>query len=113
MGTIRIDPDLIPTAGPGGKKSKTAIEVVVREGGVFEVEGKVLDQEALQAALKVAAKEGGEGGVLMIKAEKKGEFKYVQRIIKAGAAAGLRQVAYGLLIEEKEEEKEEEIKERE
>ena len=90
--TIKIDEDLKPAVARGEGKN-TAITVEILQNGSFRVEGGVVNRDELSRLLKVAV-EKKPGGVLRIRAEEETEFKYVQRVIKSAAAAGIKKVAY-------------------
>lgn len=101
--TITISPDLEPAAAEAiPAKEDRALTVVVREDGTFEVEGKELDLAALSEAMEKAVKEKPDG-TLHIRAASAVQFKQVQRVIKAGAAAGIEKVAYASFAKEDDE----------
>ena len=101
--TIKIDDELHPPVAdtPSKVKEKApTIRVEVRAGGEYFIDGEVQSQEELEAALKKAS-EQDEAMILHVAAEREVEFKFVKRLIKLAAAAGIDQLAYGAYIEEK------------
>ena len=90
--------DKVEPAGQAVEK-EGAIVVKIDEQGAYRFEDKEVKLEDLTevlnaAVMKFEKKEPVIKPVLRIRAEKKVEFKYVQRVIKAGAKAGIKQVAY-------------------
>ena len=103
--TIRLNAELSRERAMRAKADEVKIEVVVRKDGGFEFGGKALDEEALRKVLKKEGAKNGEKGVLHVKAEKEVEFKYVLRVIKAAAAAGVTKVAYASFAKDEKEER--------
>jgi biopolymer transport protein ExbD len=107
--TIKIDPNLTPSVAENAQAAKTKngkIVVNVRDNGDFvkeDTKSLMADGAALREYLK-AEKERveskGNEPVLHIRSDKEVEFKYVQRVIKAGATVGLEQVAYAAFNKE-------------
>ena len=82
------------------------IVVNIRDNGDFvkeDTKSLMADGAALREYLK-AEKERveskGNEPVLHIRSDKEVEFKYVQRVMKAGATVGLKQVAYAAFNKE-------------
>ncbi|MGD1978946.1 MAG: biopolymer transporter ExbD [Akkermansiaceae bacterium] len=101
--TIKIDPKLEPSVAKNAVAAKTKagkIVLNVRNNGDFVKEDAqtiLADLEAVREYLKEEkqrVESKGNEPVLHIRADKGVEFKFVQRIIKAGATVGLKQVAY-------------------
>lgn len=101
--TIKIDPTLTPSVAKNAQAAKTKngkIVVNVRDNGDFvkeDTESIMADLAAVREYLKeqkLRVEGKGQEPVLHIRADKGVEFKFVQRIIKAGATVGLKQVAY-------------------
>ena len=101
--TIRIDPNLDPSVAKNAQAAKTKkgkIVINVRNNGDFVEEDTtsiMADTAAVREYLKKRMEEvkgKGQEPVLHIRADKEVEFKFVQRVIKAGATVGLEQVAY-------------------
>ena len=100
--TIKIDPNLTPSVATNAQAAKTKngkIVVNVRKDGEFRSENlePINGMDGLQEYIK-QEKERVDGRgyepVLHIRADKDVEFKFVQRVIKSGAAVGVKQVAY-------------------
>ncbi|MFT6862055.1 MAG: biopolymer transport protein ExbD [Akkermansiaceae bacterium] len=101
--TIKIDPNLTPSVAENAQAAKTKngkIVVNVRKNGdVIQEDTKTQlnGMDDLQDYIK-KEKERVQGKgyepVLHIRADQGVEFKYVQRVIKSGAAVGVKQVAY-------------------
>jgi len=101
--TIKIDPALTPSVAKNAQAAKTKngkIVVNVRANGDFVKEDTtsiMADTAAVREYLKeqkLRVEGKGQEPVLHIRADKGVEFKFVQRVIKAGATVGLKQVAY-------------------
>ena len=101
--TIRIDPTLTPSVAENAQAAKTKngkIVLNIRNNGDFVKEDTVsimADLDAVREYLKeekLRVEGKGYEPVLHIRADKGVEFKFVQRIIKAGATVGLKTVAY-------------------
>jgi biopolymer transport protein ExbD len=107
--TIKIDQDVQPPVASNGQAAKTVhgkIVVNIRNDGLFLAEdtnltfaNKELLAEYIEAE-KDKIKAVGNTPVLHIRADKRAEFKYCQRVIKAGAMAGVDQLAYGAFNKE-------------
>ena len=101
--TIKIDPTLTPpvAANALAAKSKNGkIVLNIRDNGDFVKEDArsiMADLDAVREYLR-EQKERVEGNgyepVLHIRPDEEVEFKFVQRIIKAGATVGIKTVAY-------------------
>lgn len=96
--TIKIDP-----SQPSEEVAKTLkrIGVVVREGGVYQVEGKAVKAEALEDALKTLATELKKNDedleiqvVLDVTAEKGAGFQSVKILIETSAKVGINYSGY-------------------
>lgn len=107
--TIKIDQDVQPPVASNGQAAKTVhgkIVVNIREDGLFLAEDTNLtfeNKELLSEYIgieKEKIKAVGNTPVLHIRADKRADFKYCQRVIKAGAAAGVDQLAYGAFNKE-------------
>lgn len=101
--TIRIDPTLTPSVADKAQAAKTKngkIVLNIRNNGDFVKEDTrsiMTDLDAVREYLKeekLRVEGNGYDPVLHIRADKGVEFKFVQRIIKAGATVGLKTVAY-------------------
>ena len=101
--TIKIDPDLTPAVASNSQAAPTVngkIVVNVRKDGDFAKEDATTimpDIAALREYLKERKEQQDGTGyepVLHIRADKDIQFKYVQRVIKAGADVGIKKVAY-------------------
>jgi len=107
--TIKIDTQVQPPVASNGQAAKTVhgkIVVNIRNDGMFLAEDtttefatKELLKEYIEEA-KEQIKSKGHTPVLHIRADKRADFKYCQRVIKAGAAAGVDQLAYGAFNKE-------------
>ncbi len=102
--TIKIDQDVQPPVASNGAPAPTVhgkIVVNIREDGLFLAEDTNLTFANKELLSEYIAKEKdkikavGNTPVLHIRADKRADFKYCQRVIKAGAAAGVKQLAYG------------------
>ena len=96
--TIKVDPVLVPPVkdqGKGGKaKKEPEIVVEILEDGTMMMDGEIFDLKSLEVMLTDRARKLGPTAVLKIRAAQNTEFKFVQRVIKAGSKAGLKQVTY-------------------
>jgi len=101
--TIKIDPNLTPSVAENAQAAKTKsgkIVVNVRKNGDFiqeDTKTQLNGMDDLQDYIKKEKERVDSKGhepVLHIRADKDVEFKYVQRVIKSGAAVGVKQVAY-------------------
>ena len=101
--TIPIDPELEPSVAKNAQAAATKkgkIVVNVRKNGDFveeDAETIMSDVAAVRDYLKERMEEvkgKGQEPVVHIRADKGVEFKFVQRVIKAGATVGIKQVAY-------------------
>jgi biopolymer transport protein ExbD len=108
--TIKIDPNLDPSVAKNAQAAETKkgkIVVNVRNNGNFvEEDTKTImnDVAAVEEYLKKRideVKATGQEPTLHIRADKGVEFKFVQRVIKAGATVGLKQAAYAAFNKEK------------
>lgn len=100
---IAINPKLAPSKKI--EKKEGSIGVEIREDGTYwlgdqEVKRENLVEVLKAALLKVEKKDPKAEPVLQIRAAKELEFKYARRVIKAGAAAGIKQVAYASFAKE-------------
>ena len=102
--TIKIDPRVRPPVADQGQAAKSLhgkIVINIREDGTFLAEDLVTQFDGLTELTEYLKDEKdkvsaiGNTPVLHIRADKGAEFKYCQRLIKAGAAAGIDQLAYG------------------
>jgi len=101
--TLKIDPNLKPSEGADRKEDQAPkIVVVIRKTGVFEMEGKELGLDGVETVLKDRFRKFGEDEVLHIRADSGVEFKYAQRVIKAGARVGLKKVAFTAFVPDEE-----------
>lgn len=101
--TIKIDPNLTPSVAKNAQAAKTKagkIVINVRKDGTFVEEDTTTIMNDVAAVRDYLTKEmervkgKGQEPVLHIRADEGVEFKFVQRVIKAGATVGLKQVAY-------------------
>ena len=102
--SIKIDQDVQPPVASNGQPAATVhgkIVVNIRNDGMFLAEdtnitfaNKDLLAEYIEEE-KDKIKAVGNTPVLHIRADKRVDFKYCQRVIKAGAMAGVDQLAYG------------------
>lgn len=108
--TIKIDPTLDPSVAENARAADTKkgkIVVNVRNNGDFveeDAETIMNDVAAVREYLKKRiddVKTRGHEPTLHIRADKGVEFKFVQRVIKAGATVGLKKVAYASFNKEK------------
>jgi biopolymer transport protein ExbD len=107
--TIKIDPTLKPSVASNAQAAESKngkIVVNVRDNGDFvkeDAQSIMADLDAVREYLR-ERKEKAEGSgyepQLHIRAHNEVEFKYVQRIIKAGATVGLKTVAYAAFNKE-------------
>lgn len=103
--TIKIDRELEPSVAKNASAAVTIkgkIVVNVRGDGSFLSENlePINGMDGLQEYIKEQKEDvdgRGQEPVLHIRAHKDVEFKYVQRVIKSGAAVGVKQVAYAAL----------------
>lgn len=101
--TIKIDPNLTPSVAENAQAAKSKngkIVVNVRKNGDFIAEDTVSPINGMDGLQEYIRKEKervdgkGQEPVLHIRADRDVEFKFVQRVIKSGAAVGVKQVAY-------------------
>jgi len=102
--TIQIDAEVQPPVANNGQAAKSVhgkIVINIREDGTFLAEDLktrfdgIDDLKEYIEGEKDTIKAVGNSPVLHIRADKRADFKYCQRVIKAGAAAGVDQLAYG------------------
>ena len=102
--TIQIDTEVQPPVADNGQAAKTLhgkIVINIREDGTFLAEDLKTTFDGIDELKeyiegeKDTVKGKGNTPVLHIRADKRADFKYCQRVIKAGAAAGVDQLAYG------------------
>ena len=102
--TIQIDAKVEPPVASNGSAAPTVhgkIVVNIREDGTFLAEDTNITFETKELLKdyieeeKKKIKAVGHTPVLHIRADKRADFKFCQRVIKAGAAAGVDQLAYG------------------
>jgi len=102
--TIKIDTEVKPPIADNGQSARSIhgkVVVNVREDGTFLAEDLKRTFDGLTELTEYLKDEKekveaiGNTPVLHIRADKGADFKYCQRLIKAGAAAGIDQLAYG------------------
>ena len=94
---IEIDPSLTPPVKDSERSEPTGKFVVrVELDGSFLVDGVVRNEEVLVELMEKAVKAEPKT-VLHVRADKETEFRWVRKLIRLGAKAGIDQVAYGVL----------------
>jgi len=102
--TIQIDNRLVPPIADGAQAAKSIhgkIVMNIHKDGTFYAEDMKTqfdDKEGMIGYLtkeKERIKAKGNTPVLHIRADKGVDFSYCRQVVRAGAAAGVDQVAYG------------------
>ncbi|MEJ6719487.1 MAG: biopolymer transporter ExbD [Akkermansiaceae bacterium] len=102
--TIKIDPRVQPPVAANGQAAKSLhgkIVINIRDDGALLAEDLktifdgVEDLKDYLEKEKDKVKAKGKTPVLHIRGDKRADFKFCQRVIKAGAAAGIDSLAYG------------------
>ncbi|MFT6242551.1 MAG: biopolymer transport protein ExbD [Paracoccaceae bacterium] len=102
--TIKIDAEVQPPVASNGQAAKSVhgkIVVNIRQDGMFLAEDTSITFETKELLKEYIEEEKekikavGNTPVLHIRADRRTDFKFCQRVIKAGAAAGVDQLAYG------------------
>lgn len=102
--TIKIDPNVQPPVAANGQAAKSLHGKIVinidKDGGFLAEDLKtrfdgIDDLKDYLEKEKDRVKGLGKTPVLHIRGDKRADFKFCQRVIKAGAAAGIDSLAYG------------------